>query len=259
MASHIPRPSANAMALFLCVASASAMATPSLTLKYFPFAGAAEKVRLAFWLGNVPFVDERVPFAEWAELKPTTPYGQVPVLAIDGGPYISQSMAMLRYAATLAPQLYPPEQALAIEESIGLTDDLVRAWTPALYVAMNPSGYGYGLDPSTALEKGSDAHVATVRALRERFVSTELPKFCGYFSERLRASGGPFLAGGAPTIADCYLVPELEKFCAGFIDDVPKDCLEPYPAICEYLAAFRELPAVQAYAAARDREAAEAA
>lgn len=64
--------------------------------QYFPIAGAAEKVRLAFVLGDVPFEDETVYGEAWAALKPTTPYGQIPLLTIDGGAPITQSDAMLR-------------------------------------------------------------------------------------------------------------------------------------------------------------------
>lgn len=237
--------------LLLLSGSAYAMATPKVTLKYFPFAGAAEKVRLALWLGGIPFDDVRVPFDEWAELKPTTPYGQVPVMSIDGGPYLSQSMAMLRWCGAQAPALYPAEKLLEIEETLGLCDDFVRAWAPCLYIGMNPAGYGYGAVPSTALERGSDDHAATVKTMRERFLEAELPKYAQFFSDRLAQSGGPFVCGAAPTLADCYLVPELEKFGKGFVDHVPTDCLEAYPALGEYIAAFNALPQVRAYAQAQ--------
>ena len=56
--------------------------------------GAAKRVRLAFWLGEIDFEDVRVPQVEWAALKGQTPFGQLPVMSIDGGPYIAQSNAM---------------------------------------------------------------------------------------------------------------------------------------------------------------------
>lgn len=233
----------SSILLALWAATGAAALVTTVTLKYFPFAGAAEKVRLALWLADVPFDDVRVPFSEWAALKPTTPYGQVPVMQIDEGPYMSQSMAMMRWAAAQAPALYPPDKALDIEEAIGLCDDFVRAWAPCIYIGMAPEGFGYSAD-----FKGSDEHAATVQALRERFLANELPKFCGFFAERLAASGGPFVCGAAPTLADCYLVPELAKFGKGFIDHVPATCLDAYPALTAYLAAFNELPQVQAYA-----------
>eukprot|EP01046_Picozoa_sp_COSAG06_P102267 COSAG06_NODE_48432_length_332_cov_0.665236_1_plen_52_part_10 len=51
---------------------AAAALPASLKLSYFNIQGAAEKVRLAFVLGRIPFEDHRVPFPEWTALKPQT-------------------------------------------------------------------------------------------------------------------------------------------------------------------------------------------
>ena len=86
----------------------------SIVLKYFPIMGAAERVRLALWLGGIAFDDVRLPHADWAELKGQTAFGQLPVMSIDGGPYIAQSNAMLQYAGALAPKLCPADQFLEV-------------------------------------------------------------------------------------------------------------------------------------------------
>ena len=97
-----------------------------IKLTYFNIQGVAEKVRLALVLAGIPFVDERVPFDKWGALKPTTPYGQLPLMEINGGKPIAQSEAMLRYVGSLATAkgvpLYPtadPDRLLAIEEAGG--------------------------------------------------------------------------------------------------------------------------------------------
>ena len=81
-----------------------------IVLKYFPIMGAAERVRLALWLGEIEFEDARVPPVNWAELKGQPPFGQLPVMSIDEGPYIAQSNAMLQYIGTLAPRLCPADR-----------------------------------------------------------------------------------------------------------------------------------------------------
>ena len=86
----------------------------SIVLKYFPIMGAAERVRLALWLGGIVFDDVRVPHADWAELKGQTPFGQLPVMSTDGGPYIAQSKAMLQYAGALALKLCPADLFLKV-------------------------------------------------------------------------------------------------------------------------------------------------
>ena len=65
-------------------------------LTYFNIQGAAEKVRLAFVLNEIPFEDERINFPQWAERKATSKFGQLPILTIDGGEPIAQSSAMMR-------------------------------------------------------------------------------------------------------------------------------------------------------------------
>ena len=120
---------------------------PVLKLVYFNIQGSGEKVRLALTLGKLAFEDVRAPFSEWPSLKPSTPYGQLPVLSIDGAAAIAQSGAMLRYAGTLATAngvpLYPTEHLLAIEEALGLVGDLQRDWRPAVGIALDPALYGH--------------------------------------------------------------------------------------------------------------------
>ena len=77
-------------------------AIPNIVLTYFNIQGVGEIVRLALTLGQVPFTDTRVLFPERPAMKPTTPYGQLPLITIDDEPPVAQSAAMLRYAGKLA-------------------------------------------------------------------------------------------------------------------------------------------------------------
>eukprot|EP00983_Pelagomonas_calceolata_P037326 1136288-Pelagomonas_calceolata.AAC.1 len=77
--------------------------------------GRAEATRLMLRLGKYPFEmsltaddwDYLLKREEWAELKPKMPFGQVPVLEVDGK-MLSQSSAMERYVAKLTDQ-YPSD------------------------------------------------------------------------------------------------------------------------------------------------------
>lgn len=220
---------------------------PALKLTYFPIQGVAEKVRLALTLGNVPFEDVRVPFdATWTAMKPTTPYGQLPMLSIDGAEPMAQSDAMLRYAGALATQqgvpLYAPEDMLAIEEAMGLVGDFNRAYNPIIAVAMTPADFGH-IHPSEW--KGGEAHKAIIKECRETFVRDTLPKFMGFFAARFAHKA--FLCGDSPTIADCFLVPILNRLTSGGIDFVPTTVLEAFPAVTAYVSRFMALPAVAAW------------
>lgn len=217
---------------------------PTLKLIYFDIQGVAEKVRLTLALGGIPFEDERVAFEAWPAMKPTTPYGNLPLLSIDGGEPMAQSDAMLRYCGALATQkgvkLYAPEDMLAIEEALGLVSDLNRAYYPLITIAMNPVDHGYAAEL-----KGTDEHKAVIKTVREAFVRDTLPKFCGYFTARMAAKS--FMCGNHPTIADCMLVPLLNRLTSGQVDYIATNVLEPYPAVAAYVARFMALPAVAAW------------
>lgn len=216
---------------------------PAIKLTYFGIAGRGEPVRLCFALGEIAFEDNRITFADWGTLKPTTPYGQLPVLTIDGGSMISQSEAMMRYAGRLAPAIYPAESAMAIDEIIGLVGDFGRSWAPNLYIGMNPAQYGYPAD-----FKGTDEHAAKTKEMREQWIADgNLAKFVGFFEQKIDANGGSFLVGASPTIADCMLVPELRKFKAGHIDHVPTTCLDGFPKINAYIERFLAVKQIAAW------------
>jgi len=223
----------------------AAAALPAIRLTYFPIQGAAEKVRLAFVLGGITFEDVRIPFQDWGALKPTTPYGQLPLLSIDNGEPMAQSGAMLRYAGTLANAqgvpLYPLDKMLAVEEAIGFVDDLKRDWRPPVGIALDCTTYGYPAD-----FKGSPEHNAVIKFMREQFVNGILPRYMGFLEKRLATSGG-FLVGVEPTIADCALLPVLNRLTSGGVDHVAVNCLEPYPVVTAYVDRFMQLPAVKAW------------
>ena len=57
---------------------------PKLKLSYFDFhGGRAEPIRLALAIGGIAFEDHRFTFPEFAEVRKTVPFGQVPVMHVD--------------------------------------------------------------------------------------------------------------------------------------------------------------------------------
>ncbi|CAH2246216.1 jg3689 [Pararge aegeria aegeria] len=69
---------------------------PNVVFYYFPVKALGEAVRMLLAYGGQEFEDNRVPMEKWPEFKPSTPFGQMPVLEIDGKKY-AQSMAIARY------------------------------------------------------------------------------------------------------------------------------------------------------------------
>jgi glutathione S-transferase len=224
-------------------------------------------------LAGKDFEDVRVKFPEWAELKPKTPYGQLPLMEIDGGAPRTQSMAMLRYVgATFSETLYPREKLLDIEESIGLVEDFLREWRVSyilisfirhqyslhrdlhlltlfifrsfqsnLYIAMRPEVFGYpegfGKTP-----EGQEL----CKTMRTKFVEEKLPVFLGHFQDMIEKHGGAWLASkDAPTIADCLAVVNLRQFKKGHLDHVPTTCLDTHPKVVDYLERFCALEPIK--------------
>ena len=71
---------------------------PTYKLTYFNARGAAEMVRFIFAQAGVKYEDVRVEGEEWPKLKPSTPFGVLPMLEVDGKQF-SGSMIIGRYLA----------------------------------------------------------------------------------------------------------------------------------------------------------------
>eukprot|EP01053_Blabericola_migrator_P008938 Blabericola_migrator_1__8937@NODE_4739_length_999_cov_910_480687_g2949_i0_p1_GENE_NODE_4739_length_999_cov_910_480687_g2949_i0NODE_4739_length_999_cov_910_480687_g2949_i0_p1_ORF_typecomplete_len208_score46_18GST_N/PF02798_20/6_3e09GST_C_3/PF14497_6/5_2e06GST_N_3/PF13417_6/2_3e05GST_C/PF00043_25/0_08_NODE_4739_length_999_cov_910_480687_g2949_i088711 len=78
------------------------MSSPKLTLHYFPLAFRGEPIRCALVASGLEHQDIRHEFADFAKnVKPMSPTGQVPMLEIDGTPYV-ETIPILNYVCRLA-------------------------------------------------------------------------------------------------------------------------------------------------------------
>lgn len=67
-------------------------------LTYFDIRGRAEPIRLLLEELEVPYEDRRVSIEEWPALKPTLPFGQLPIYE-EGSRLVPQAQAILRHLA----------------------------------------------------------------------------------------------------------------------------------------------------------------
>jgi glutathione S-transferase len=74
--------------------------TVSAVLTYFDIRGRAECIRLMLEEIGIAYEDRQIGNAEWQDLKPRTPFGQLPLLRI-GGLELVQTMAIVRHLARM--------------------------------------------------------------------------------------------------------------------------------------------------------------
>ena len=72
-----------------------------MKLYYFNLYGRAEAIRMLLWKAGVQYEDVRLTHEQFAELKPTLEYGQLPMLELDDGTRLVQTPAILTYLAIL--------------------------------------------------------------------------------------------------------------------------------------------------------------
>ncbi len=199
---------------------------PQLKLSYFDFhGGRAEPARLALAIGGIAFEDHRFAFPEFAEVRKTTPFGQVPVLHVDGV-QVTQCDAILRYAGKLA-GLYPtdPLQALYCDEVMFVVEEASMKMGPTYRM--------------TGEEQ---------KAARLALVHGAIPQYLGWLQQQLQAHGGEYFADNRLTIADLKVFIDIRGLNSGRLDHVPTDLVENVaPALNAHMQRIAQTPAVAAY------------
>eukprot|EP00924_Labyrinthula_sp_SR-Ha-C_P000353 snap_masked-scaffold_25-processed-gene-4.22-mRNA-1 protein AED:0.21 eAED:0.21 QI:0/-1/0/1/-1/1/1/0/214 len=93
---------------------------PKLKLTYFDYNfWKGELPRILLSLGDIDYEDNRIKSENWAELKPTTPFGYMPILEVDGK-WLTQGSVIIKYVARLAGLI--PED----EFDVAKIDELIR-------------------------------------------------------------------------------------------------------------------------------------
>ena len=199
---------------------------PQLKLSYFDMhGGRGEPVRLALAIGGVPFEDHRFSFPEFAHVRKTAPFGQVPVLEVDGVP-VTQSDAMLRYAGKLA-RLYPTDayQALLCDEVSFVVEEAGIKMGPTFRMA------------------GEEQ-----KAARLALVNGSMPVYLSWLNRQLMAQGGEYFADKRLTVADLKVFIDVRGLNSGNWDHVPTDLVEQVaPALNAHFQRVAQHPAVTAY------------
>lgn len=182
------------------------MTQPKLT--YFDFSGSrGEECRLALFLAGVDFEDERIKFGDWSDLKPTTPFGALPTLAVEGKGTLPECNSILTWVGRqhgLHPQ--DPWEAARHEALMSATEHL-----------------RYKLGATLQL---SDDEKKTAR---EALLQGAIPRFGRGVEAQI--GDGPFLAGDRINVADLKLYMITRWLTTGVFDHVPPTVFDDYPRL----------------------------
>jgi len=222
---------------------------PALKLLYFDFAGRAQYIREACIVGGVEFEDTFVQGRDhMVQLKEdgTLPFGQVPVLYMDGEVTSAQSNAILRYVGK-ASGLYPedPVLALKVDEAMDISDDMIMP----LAATIMPAKFGRPF-------KDNDEKMAA----RTMLANECLPQKLRYIENMLAANGTGWCVGDSVTIADFKVVTHLKHISSGILDGIPATILDDFPLSKELIEKVKTIPQlVEWYALEAERKAAKKA
>merc|ERR1712066_814856 len=187
-------------------------------LTYFNLRARGEPSRLLLAYGGIKYEDERIapPWdadSTWSTLKPTTPFGQLPVLKWDGVE-LCQSVACARFIARgvgLAGKT-SMEQAQA-DEIVDVIQDLINAWVK-LYFAKD-------------------------EAALKNFADVTLTTALGQLEKKLESRGGKHFVGNALTWADIHVYM--------YVDSLDKDVLEKFPLQAALKEMVGNIPNIKAW------------
>ncbi|KAF7287673.1 glutathione S-transferase S1-like [Rhynchophorus ferrugineus] len=189
----------------------------SYKLIYFDLTGRAEPIRYIFAYCNQPYEDVRVSREQWHEIKKDTPFGQIPILEIDGKP-VAQSNAIARYLARQFKLTGKDEwEALQCDVLIDTISDFQQG-SRKLFLESDP-------------EKKE--------ALKKKIYEEEYPFYLSRFNSIVDKNGG-FAVGSQTTWADFVFATTLSS-----IEKRNAGVLKPYPALTNLIERVHNLPAIK--------------
>ena len=199
----------------VCVKHCQVM--PTYKLYYFDARGSAEVIRFVFAQAGVQYEDIRLTSEKWAEFKPKTPYGTLPVLDIDGK-IVGGSLPIARYLAKL--------------HGLDGGDDMARLILEGAADAIGDFNKKLG---ALYFEKDEERKATLKKEMEE----TVMPKFLGAM-EKLAASNT--CAEGWFYGANVSYVDFLFTNTISYIQGVAPTVLDNFPALKKLTESVVKLP-----------------
>jgi glutathione S-transferase len=200
------------------------MTKPRLTYIDAPVSR-GEECRLALHVAGIDFEDRRLKREEWLALKPTSPFGGVPILDLPGHPPLGQSNAIL----TL----------IGRRHGLHPSDDFEAARHEAVMEHVEDLRAHVG-----ATMRMTDADQK--KRAREELATGYLPTW-GARTELQISEDGPFFGGAALQVVDLKLLMTVRWFRGGALDHIPATVFAACPKLNRLHDAVDAHPAVRAW------------
>lgn len=198
------------------------MSKPTLTYFDIP-TSRGEECRLALFIAEVPFTDERLSPEQWHARKSTAPFGALPIFSQEGKPTLAQSNAILRMIGGQHGLLPADPWESARHEAVMCSVEEMRA----------------KLGPTGRIKDPEEKKKA-----REALATGYFPEWGGQIEKQIT---GPFLGGAKLSVADLKLFVVMGPLLKGSIDHVPVDTFKPFPKLLALCEAVKTHPRVAAW------------
>jgi len=202
-----------------------------LELVYFDFRGRGEPIRLLLAELGLDYKDTSFSFDQWPNVKPSTPFGQVPYLIEtknDGTKlFIPQSIAVLRHLSRIGDRYGHSEEERTRCDYLA---DEISDWRTKQMALGNAI---YGLKDDVLIDK---------------FEKETLPLFLNIFEKELQGSKNGYLVGDDLTYPDIMLFD-----VASYSQLVFPECLKSYPLISKLIELVRSRPRLSSYITTKQR------
>jgi len=194
--------------------------------------GRGTACRLALHIAGARYEDVRVD-SDWGEVKPTTPFGSLPVLEVAGKGRIGQSNAILTYLGRRF-ELHPADlfEAARHESIIASVEEAMEK-----------------MAASNVFMEYPEQRKAHRLSLAAGYLQTWATKVCAHIGDE-----GPFFAGTDLHIVDLKLYEFIWSTKNNQNDFVPPDIFDGHPKLIRVYAAVDTHPKVRNYFETRNAQ-----
>ncbi len=189
-----------------------------IKLVYFDFDfWRVDILRLCLAYSNIPYIYERIPREEWANKKKDFPFGQLPVMILNGKKF-AHTHSIAKFCAIKA-NLYGKNEieSLVIDQVIDWANEITIKIAPSIRAAMREN------NPEKS------------KKLRKLFIKNDLLVWYSYLEELFNnfSSKKKFFTDRL-TIADITAWRIIYWFCSKKLDHVDPSFLKEFPSIYNF-------------------------